>query len=35
MADRIARQRGHDVLVILRSTSYPYETKVLHGYVSR
>lgn len=35
MADRIARQRGHDVLVVLRRASPPYDRKVLRGYVSR
>ena len=35
LADRIARQRGQDVLVVLRRTSPPYDTKVVRGYASR
>jgi hypothetical protein len=35
LADRIARERGQDVFVILRRTSPPYDRKVLRGYVSR
>lgn len=35
LADRIARQRGHDVIVVLRRTTPPYDRKVLRGYVSR
>lgn len=35
MADRIARSRGHDVIVILRRTTPPYNRKVLRGYASR
>jgi len=35
LADRIARARGHDVLVVLRRTSWPYEYKVVRGYASR
>jgi hypothetical protein len=35
MADRIARQRGHDVIVVLRRSSPPYDYKILRGYASR
>jgi hypothetical protein len=35
LADSIARQRGHDVIVVLRRTTPPYDRKVLRGYVSR
>jgi hypothetical protein len=35
LADRIARERGHDVIVILRRTSPPYDRQVVRGYVSR
>jgi len=35
LADRIARKRGHDVIVVLRRTTPPYDRKVLRGYVSR
>jgi hypothetical protein len=35
LADRIARARGHDVIVIMRRTTPPYDRKILHGYVSR
>ena len=34
-ADRIARQRGHDVIVVLRRTTPPYDRRVVRGYVSR
>jgi hypothetical protein len=34
-ADRIARQRGYDVIVVLRRTSPPYDRRVVRGYVSR
>jgi hypothetical protein len=34
MADRIARSRGHDVIVILRRTTPPYDRKVVRGYAS-
>jgi hypothetical protein len=34
MADRIAKSRGQDVIVILRRTSPPYDRKVVRGYVS-
>ena len=35
MADRIARTRGHDVLVIMRRVQPPYDYKVVRGYASR
>ena len=35
LADRIARQRGKNVVVILRRRGPPYDYKVLRGYVSR
>ena len=35
LADRIARERGTDVIVILRRTGPPYDRKILRGYVSR
>jgi hypothetical protein len=35
LADRIARARGHDVIVILRRTTPPYDRKILRGYASR
>jgi hypothetical protein len=35
LADRIAKDRGQDVIVILRRTGPPYDRKVLRGYVSR
>jgi len=35
LANRIARARGRNVIVILRRTTPPYDTKVVHGYVSR
>jgi hypothetical protein len=34
-ADRIARQRGHDVIVVLRRSSPPYDYKYVRGYASR
>jgi hypothetical protein len=34
-ADRIARQRGHDVIVVLRRTTPPYDRRMVRGYVSR
>jgi hypothetical protein len=34
LADRIARSRGHDVIVILRRTTPPYDRKLVRGYVS-
>lgn len=35
VADRIARQRGSDVIVVLRRTSPPYDYKYVRGYASR
>jgi hypothetical protein len=35
LADRIARERGRDVIVILRRTGPPYDRKIVRGYVSR
>jgi hypothetical protein len=35
LADRIARERGSDVIVILRRTGPPYDRKIVRGYVSR
>ena len=35
MADRIARQRGHDVIVVVRRSSPPYDYKYLRGYAAR
>jgi hypothetical protein len=35
LADRIARKRGHDVIVILQRTAPPYDRKAVRGYVSR
>ena len=35
LADRIARARGRDVVVVVRRTSPPYDRKILRGYVSR
>jgi len=35
IADRIARERGTDVIVILRRTSPPYDYKYVRGYASR
>jgi hypothetical protein len=35
LADRIARERGTDVIVILRRTGPPYDRKIVRGYVSR
>ena len=35
MADRIARQRGHDVIVVLRRSRPPYDYKYLRGYAAR
>ena len=34
-ADRIARRRGHDVIVILQRTTPPYDRRIVRGYVSR
>jgi hypothetical protein len=35
MADRIARERGTDVIVVLRRTTPPYDYKYVRGYASR
>jgi hypothetical protein len=35
MADRIARARGRDVLVVLRRTSPPYDYKIVRGSAAR
>ena len=35
LADRIARERGRNVIVILRRTAPPYDRRILRGYVSR
>lgn len=35
LADRIARERGSDVIVILRRTGPPYDRRIVRGYVSR
>jgi hypothetical protein len=35
VADRIARARGHDVFVILRRTSPPFDYRILRGYASQ
>ena len=35
LADRIARERGRDVIVIMRRNGPPYDRKILRGYVSR
>jgi hypothetical protein len=35
LADRIARQRGTDVIVIMRRTTPPYDYKYVRGYASR
>ncbi|HXE69218.1 MAG TPA: hypothetical protein VN523_07660 [Hyphomicrobiaceae bacterium] len=35
VADRIARKRGTDVILILRRTSPPYDYKYVRGYASR
>jgi hypothetical protein len=32
MADRIARARGHDVLVVLRRRGWPHDYKIVRGY---
>jgi hypothetical protein len=34
LADRIARQRGHDVIVVLRRRGPPYDYKIVRGYAS-
>jgi hypothetical protein len=35
LADRIARARGHDVLVVLRRSAWPYDYKVVRGSAGR
>jgi len=35
VADRIARERGTDVILILRRTTPPYDYKYVRGYASR
>jgi hypothetical protein len=35
LADRIARQRGSDVIVVLRRRGPPYDYKVIRGYATR
>ena len=35
LADRIARERGRDVIVMMRRNGPPYDRKILRGYVSR
>lgn len=35
LADRIARSRGYNVIVIVRRTTPPYDRRVLRGYASR
>lgn len=35
LADRIARERGQDVFVVLQRTSPPYDRKVVRGYANR
>ena len=35
LADRMARARGHDVIVILRRTTPPYDRREVRGYASR
>jgi hypothetical protein len=35
MADQIARQRGTDVIVIMRRTTPPYDYKYVRGYATR
>jgi hypothetical protein len=35
IADRIARERGHDVLVVMRRTGWPHDYKIVRGYVAR
>jgi hypothetical protein len=34
-AERIARQRGYDVIVVLRRSTPPYDRRIVRGYVSR
>ena len=35
LADRIARSRGGDVIVVLRRTSPPYDYRIVRGYAGR
>lgn len=35
LADRIARSRGGDVIVVLRRTSPPYDYRIVRGYANR
>lgn len=35
LADRIARQRGRDVIVILRRTTPPFDRQIVRGYAGR
>ena len=35
LADRIARSRGSDVIVVLRRTSPPYDYRIVRGYANR
>ena len=35
LADRIARQRGRDVIVVLQRTTPPYDRKYVRGYAPR
>jgi hypothetical protein len=35
LADRIARARGRDVVVVLRRTTPPYDYRIVRGYASR
>ena len=35
VADRIARARGHDVLVVLRRRGWPHDYKIVRGYAAR
>jgi hypothetical protein len=34
IADRIARERGHDVLVVLRRAGWPHDYKIVRGYAA-
>ena len=35
MADRIARARGRDVVVVLRRRGWPHDYKIVRGYAAR
>jgi hypothetical protein len=35
LADRIARARGHDVIVVLRRTGWPHDYKIVRGSVAQ